>query len=68
MNNPTVKALAAHLKWALDYIADGQEVPSHWCEFGYAPDRGACEFHEKYFGAREAIESFYPQDIEATDE
>jgi len=46
------------LQWALDYIADGAEnTPRHACEFTSNPLKGACDFHEQYWAAREALES-----------
>lgn len=45
------------LRWALDYIADGSdETPPHECEFITNPPKGACDFHERYWAAREALD------------
>lgn len=50
-----VAALRGALEWALDYIADGLEVPAHECEFTTNPEKGACDFHEAYFGACDTL-------------
>lgn len=45
------------LRWALDYIADGSdETPPHVCEFDSDPTTGACDFHERYWAARESLD------------
>jgi hypothetical protein len=51
-----VASLEKALGWALEYIADGTdsslgETPEHTCEFITNPEKGACDFHDRYFAA-----------------
>jgi hypothetical protein len=52
--------LRAALGWALDYIAwdvgvDDYDTPKHSCEFFSNPEKGACDFHEHYWEAKDVL-------------
>lgn len=54
------KRTEALLLWALRYIAGDcdpeiGEIPPHDCEFETNPEKGCCDFHEKYYVAFELI-------------
>ena len=45
---PDVERLIKELRWARDYIQDGLERPIHACEYNSNPEKGACDFCEKW--------------------
>jgi len=45
---PDVERLIKALRWARDYIQDGLERPIHACEYNSNPEKGACDFCEKW--------------------
>ena len=56
----STKELREALKWALDEIADqdyleDDKTPPHDCGYKNRSDEGYCKFHEKYWGARQAL-------------
>jgi len=47
------------LKWALNYISKGNRIdtPKHDCEYKTNPEKGYCEFHDKYWKAEEILKA-----------
>lgn len=55
-------ALVGALQWTRDYIQDGLETPSHNCEYFSNPEKGSCDFCEKWVDVQTTLAPYAPSE------